>query len=84
MAMRNFWITGSVAGRKTKIATGPQGSGGGFSLTVYQNDGGKSIAAVRVRGWVMENGELVVEAYPADITPKAVGGDGAFQTVTQR
>lgn len=39
--VRNFWVEAEVDGRKTPIKFGPQGKGGGFSLTVFMRNQGE-------------------------------------------
>ncbi len=58
MALRNFWVTASIDGRKTLLEGGPRSKDGGMTIRVYQrDDGGKTEAAV-VRCWE-ERGKLV-------------------------
>ena len=39
--VRNFWIEIDIDGRKTKIAAGPRGPRGGFTMRIFQRDHGK-------------------------------------------
>lgn len=48
MAMRNFWIDGSVDGRATDITGGPRAKDGGLSLTIAQRDEGTSLEVVKI------------------------------------
>ena len=46
---RNFWIEGSIDGRKTKLKGGPRSAKGGFSMLVKQRKNGLvSVAATLV------------------------------------
>lgn len=60
---RNFWLTLDVDGKKTKIATGPRSSGGGFYLDIQVREKG-AISANRftVRGWISRDGHLKLVA----------------------
>jgi hypothetical protein len=49
--VRNFWIEGTVDGRKSAIAVGPQRKDGGFSLTIKMRDAGSVLDALRISGW---------------------------------
>jgi hypothetical protein len=82
MAMRNFWIEGQIDGRKTQITGGPQGSGGGFSLVVYQRDKGASKVGVRVSGRVV-NGELILDVDPGELNAR-VENTGNVRVVSER
>jgi len=83
MAMRNFWIEGDVDGRKTSLAGGPQGAGGGFSLIVYQREDGDSKVGVCVRGNVV-NGELILDVYPGTVKNVRVENNGGFRATSKR
>lgn len=49
--VRNFWIEGSVDGRRSDISTGPRSSGGGFSCTIYvREEGSISDKYLRIGG----------------------------------
>ena len=83
MAMRNFWIEGDVDGRRTSLTGGPQGAGGGFSLTVYQREDGNSKVGVRVRGSVV-NGELILDVDPGTVKNVRVENSGGFRATSER
>ena len=84
MATRNFWIEGQVDGRKTQLTGGPQSSGGGFDLTVYQRDEGLSRVGVRITGRVV-NGELILDVDPgAFVRNVRVENRGGFRVTTER
>jgi hypothetical protein len=83
MAMRNFWIEGNVDGRRTQITGGPQGSGGGFSLVVYQRENNTSKVGVRVTGRVV-NGELILDVDPGTVKNVRVENNGGFRAVSER
>jgi hypothetical protein len=57
--VRNFWITGSIDGRKSSFASGPVRRDGGFELTVKMRDRGGIITAVDLRGYA-ENEKLLL------------------------
>jgi hypothetical protein len=65
--MRNFWITLSCDGLKTKVATGPIKTDGGFQLTIHMRDHGQSVKAMKIQGYVSTSGWLKVEAI-SDVT----------------
>jgi hypothetical protein len=50
--MRNFWIVAEADGIKTKHATGPRSSGGGFTTDIYVKEDGRSVKKVAVDGRV--------------------------------
>ena len=84
MAMRNFWIEGQIDGRKSRITGGPQSSGGGFDLTVYQRDDGESKVGARITGRVV-NGELILDVDPgAGVSNVRVENSGGFRVATER
>ena len=60
MAMRNWWGTIDVEGRKEAITFGPRSSGGEFTLTLCQRDHGESRLALDVYGRVNSDGTLLL------------------------
>ena len=46
--MRNFWIEGSIDGRKTKMTGGPRGKNGGFALRIYMRDRGAGVEVLQI------------------------------------
>lgn len=83
--VRNFWIEGSVDGRRSDISTGPRSSGGGFSCTIYvREEGSISDKYLRIGGQhvngkniltveLVENGGITKElqlAVDRDAPPK--------------
>ena len=62
MAMRNFWVKLKIDGRERVLEGGPTSKDGGFELTVYVNDGGESVRAVRVVGSADDAGNLTIVA----------------------
>lgn len=46
MALRNFWFTAKIDGRKTELSGGPQSREGGMRITIRQRDNGASAPAV--------------------------------------
>ena len=66
--VRNFWIDAQVDGR-TSVATGPAAKDGGISIRIRQRQNGAIIDALRIDGFAMKDGELVLRVYnPADET----------------
>lgn len=63
MAVRNWWIDAEVDGRQTDLSGGPRNREGGFHLTIYQRDEGSIVEAVRLRGRVGYDGQLVLEGH---------------------
>lgn len=63
--MRNFWIVTEADGIKTKHATGPRASGGGFTTDIFVKEGGGSVKKVTIRGLV-EGDKLIVEVRVLD------------------
>jgi hypothetical protein len=82
VAMRNFWLEGRVDGRKTQISGGPQSSGGGFDLIVYQRDEGNSRAVARIMGRVVD-GKLILDARTMELAANEADPNG-FRVVTER
>ena len=52
--MRNFWIEVKIDGRKTILKGGPESKTGGFELTLYQRDKGKSVKSLEITGREVE------------------------------
>lgn len=63
--MRNFWIVTEADGIKTKHATGPRSSGGGFTTDIYVKEDGRSVKKIAIDGRV-QDGELIVEVFILD------------------
>jgi len=61
MTLRNFYIECEIDGRKRRLTDGPRAKDGGFSLTIYQRSNGKKIEALNIRGYVPDEGKLVLE-----------------------
>lgn len=68
MALRNFWLTASIDGRKTLLEGGPVSKDGGMTIRVLQRDDGSKVETVVVRCYerdgvlttaVEHNGETV-------------------------
>ena len=64
--VRNFWIELNVDGRKHKVATGPRGKDGEFTLDVFVRDAdGVSARCLTVTGRLtVEGGRLVSVSQP--------------------
>ena len=61
MAIRNWWIQTMIDGKGTK-STGPTRREDGFSLNVFQREGGESVLAVKIEGFVeRQGGQLRLE-----------------------
>ena len=59
--VRNWWLELEVDGAVSKVATGPRGKEGGFTLRVSQRDqGGVLRDAVVLRGVPQSDGTLVL------------------------
>lgn len=58
--MRNFWIEGTMSGRKTTLRGGPRGKNGTFLLDIYAKENGVSVHAVEVKGEPTPDGKLAV------------------------
>jgi hypothetical protein len=71
-SMRNFWVTLSVDGKASQVATGPSRADGGFSLTVLMRDSGGAVKAMDVAGLVRRDGKLELQV------------DGKTALVTER
>ena len=57
--MRNWWIELEVDGRAHKLSVGPNETGGGFTLKVYQRSRAKGIEAFQIHG-VCNGSELLL------------------------
>ena len=66
--MRNFWIEVKIDGRKTLLKGGPKSKTGGFELTLYQCDRGKSVKSLSLTGKEHE-GQLVTSINIANLLP---------------
>lgn len=75
MAVRNWWISGHIDGRKTEFSGGPRNKDGGFNLYITQRDEGSIISAGYIRGRVDALDNLVLEG--------SINGQ-SFQFVTKR
>ena len=82
MAIRNFWISADIDGRKTDLSGGPIRKDGGFDLKVYiREDGAISRKALYVMGRA-EDGKLTLRAYTTgdDNTPEQDAADLVIET----
>lgn len=85
MAMRNWWINAVIDGRKSDLYGGPQSKDGGFYLTIRQRDKGQSVSALIIRGWMKDDGELVLECDPCFPASRCkINDGGSFTIKTQR
>ena len=58
MAVRNFYLSGSVDGRKTEIGSGPRGRDGGMSFTITQREKGNIKEVIKIWCIVEDDGTL--------------------------
>lgn len=79
--VRNFWLEGRIDGRASEITGGPVSAGGGFTLTVYQRDGGRVTTAARITGWATPDGTLRLDVEPLGHEFKAI--DGLLQRIDE-
>ncbi len=68
MAVRNFWLTAEVDGKKEPVATGPRSSDGGMTVKLFVRDNGESRRAVTLECDASADGQLVI---------RMAGPDGA-------
>jgi hypothetical protein len=69
MALRNFWIKADVDGQSTQRGFGPRSADGGFDLTICMRDNGSSTKPVRITGFALADGTLLVTVYGPEGTP---------------
>lgn len=55
MAVRNFYVSGDVDGRRTELTGGPVNKEGGMYLRITQRDDGSIRTAFTIRSWVRRN-----------------------------
>lgn len=65
MAMRNFYLTADIDGRKTLLTGGPAAKQGEMTVTIRQRDHGESVVAFRVY-CEEHDGVLTTYVYHAD------------------
>lgn len=72
--VRNFWVTLSVDGKKTDVATGPVRRDGGFTLSVRMRDEGDIIRVFTMEGRADDDGTLTLIAGPdnPEVAPNTV------------
>ena len=56
--MRNFYLKGKVAGRKSPITGGPRSKDGGMFITLYQKEKVESVEVLSVISTVLPDGKL--------------------------
>jgi hypothetical protein len=81
--VRNFWISGDVDGRRSRISGGPRARSGGISLTLYQRQGGGVATALSVRCIACPDGTLRVEVEPV-LPFRFSRRDGRLRITTKR
>jgi hypothetical protein len=62
--VRNFWVSATVDGRKSRVAGGPRGKDGGITLTLYQRQCGAVRTALRIQCHACGDGTLRLEVRP--------------------
>lgn len=62
MAVRNFWITVGVDGRKTDVGTGPRAKDGGFCARIYIRDRGRVSKKYIMVDGVVSGNDLMLTA----------------------
>lgn len=63
MAVRNFWIEGSIDGRNTVLAGGPQSKEGGLEVIIKQREDGGITAPIEVICRAAAEGNLTTTVY---------------------
>jgi len=61
VAVRNFWITVDVDGKRNALASGPQSAIGGFQATIEQRHNGTITRSLQIIGTADPSGALVLE-----------------------
>jgi hypothetical protein len=76
MAVRNFYVSGTVDGRRTDIGAGPQAKDGGMSLHITQRNEGAIVTALHIE----------CSEYGGQLTTRAWNGNGdkVFEYCTKR
>ena len=62
--VRNFW--GSIESEGRTVETGPSRKDEGIDITIYQRNAGEVTRAITARGWVEDDGTLVLTVYGPD------------------
>ena len=70
--MRNFYLKGKVAGRKTPIAGGPKNKDGGMFITLFQKEKGESVEILLVTSSVLPDGKLKTVIRIRGVEPKVI------------
>lgn len=63
MAVRNFWVEGTIDGRETGVQGGPRAKDGGMTVFIKQRDGGSITCPVKVECYVDPDGSLITDVY---------------------
>jgi len=66
MSIRNFWLEGSIPGRKTDVKGGPRRKEDGMTFRYYQRDNGCIREVLSVYSFVDTDGSLVTKVYAGD------------------
>jgi hypothetical protein len=81
--VRNFWISGEVDGRRSRVSGGPRARDGGLCLTVYQRDRGRIETSLKVACFACPDGTLRIEVEPV-LPCTFAEADGTIQIETKR
>ena len=63
--VRNFWLELDIDGRKSRIATGPVNTLGGFSLVVKARNRGEVCEAFVIHGVVKADHSTSISCHPS-------------------
>ena len=66
MAVRNFYLTADIDGKKAKLTGGPNAKEGGMQLVLMMRTGGEIITALEVICYASEDGELTMLVMEGD------------------
>jgi hypothetical protein len=80
--IRNFWLSGEVDGRSSRVSGGPRARDGGLHLTIFQRSKGAIVAALKVQCSAFTDGTLRIEVQPA--LPYALARGGTIRIETER
>ena len=70
--MRNFYLKGTVDGRKTPVTAGPRNKHGGMVITLYQKEKGESVEILNVTSAVLPDGKLRTVIRIKGVEPKVI------------
>ena len=81
-AVRNFWLSGEVDGRSSRVSGGPRARDGGLHLTIFQRSKGAIATALEVHCYASTDGTLRIEVRPA--LPYVLARGGTIRIETKR